>query len=95
MIAEREHESTRIEAFTDAMFAFAATLLVVSLEVPKDFGELMHNLSGFFAFALSFSALYFIWVAHTNVFRRYALGDSYTLILNGSCCSRCCSMSIR
>lgn len=83
MIAEREHESTRIEAFTDAMFAFAATLLVVSLEVPRDFGELLKNLSGFVPFALSFSALYFIWVAHTNVFRRYALGDSYTIILNG------------
>ena len=83
MIAEREHESTRIEAFTDAMFAFAATLLVVSLEVPRDFGELLHNLRGFVPFALSFSALYFIWVAHTNVFRRYALGDTYTIIING------------
>src|SRR6476619_5147325 len=83
MIAEREHESTRIEAFTDAMFAFAATLLVVSLEVPRDFGELLHNLRGFVPFALSFSALYFIWVAHTNVFRRYALGDTYTVIING------------
>ena len=83
MIAAREHESTRIEAFTDAMFAFAATLLVVSLEVPRDFSELQHNLRGFVPFALSFSALYFIWVAHTNVFRRYALGDTYTLIVNG------------
>ena len=83
MIAEREHESTRIEAFTDAMFAFAATLLVVSLEVPRDFGELLHNLRGFLPFALSFSALYFIWVAHTNVFRRYALGDPYTVVVNG------------
>jgi uncharacterized membrane protein len=83
VIAEREHESTRIEAFTDAMFAFAATLLVVSLEVPRDFSELQHNLQGFVPFALSFAALYFIWVAHTNVFRRYALGDTYTLILNG------------
>ncbi|MEO7368010.1 MAG: TMEM175 family protein [Gemmatimonadaceae bacterium] len=83
MIAEREHESTRIEAFTDAMFAFAATLLVVSLEVPRDFGELLQNLRGFVPFALSFTALYFIWVAHTNVFRRYALGDSWTIILNG------------
>ena len=83
MIAEREHESTRIEAFTDAMFAFAATLLVVSLEVPRDFTDLLANLRGFVPFALSFSALYFIWVAHTNVFRRYALGDSHTLILNG------------
>ena len=83
MIAEREHESTRIEAFTDAMFAFAATLLVVSLEVPRDFNELLHNLRGFVPFALSFSSLYFIWVAHTNVFRRYALGDTPTIILNG------------
>lgn len=83
MIAEREHESTRIEAFTDAMFAFAATLLVVSLEVPRDFGELLHNLRGFVPFALSFGALYFIWVAHTNVFRRYALGDTHTFIVNG------------
>jgi uncharacterized membrane protein len=83
MIAAREHESTRIEAFTDAMFAFAATLLVVSLEVPRDFVELQHNLRGFVPFALSFTTLYFIWIAHTNVFRRYALGDTYTLIVNG------------
>jgi len=83
MIAERVRESTRIEAFSDAMFAFAATLLVVSLEVPRDFNDLLANLRGFIPFALSFAALYFIWVAHTNVFRRYALGDSYTIILNG------------
>src|SRR6266550_2940942 len=81
--APREHESTRIEAFSDAMFAFAATLLVVSLEVPRDFTELVANLRGFVPFALSFAALYFIWVAHTNVFRRYALGDPFTLIVNG------------
>jgi uncharacterized membrane protein len=83
MIAERQHESTRIEAFSDAMFAFAATLLVVSLEVPRDFNELLANLNGFIPFALSFAALYFIWIAHTNVFRRYALGDTYTIVLNG------------
>ena len=83
MIAEREHAVTRIEAFSDAMFAFAATLLVVSLEVPHDFDGLLANLRGFVPFALSFSALYFIWIAHTNLFRRYALGDAYTIILNG------------
>jgi uncharacterized membrane protein len=83
MIVAREHESTRIEAFSDAMFAFAATLLVVSLEVPKDYSELINNLRGFVPFALSFVALYFIWVAHTNVFRRYALGDPFTIVVNG------------
>lgn len=83
MIVAREHGSTRIEAFSDAMFAFAATLLVVSLEVPRDFTDLVENLRGFVPFVLSFGALYFIWVAHTNVFRRYPLGDSFTLIVNG------------
>lgn len=83
MIVHREHEPTRIEAFSDAMFAFAATLLVVSLEVPREFDQLQANLRLFVPFALSFAALYFIWVAHTNFFRRYPLGDSYTIIVNG------------
>ena len=38
----RGHEVRRIEAFSDAVFAFAVTLLIVSLEVPKSFGELTH-----------------------------------------------------
>ena len=36
----RSHEVKRIEAFSDAVFAFAVTLLIVSLEVPKNFEEL-------------------------------------------------------
>jgi hypothetical protein len=37
------------------VFAFAATLLVVSLEVPRSFAQLSAELSGFAGFALSFS----------------------------------------
>jgi transmembrane protein TMEM174 (potassium channel) len=47
MTLARRHEITRLEAFSDAVFAFALTLLVVSLEAPKSYAELMHMLTGF------------------------------------------------
>ena len=35
-------DSARLEAFSDGVFAFAATLLVVALEVPSTVLELEH-----------------------------------------------------
>lgn len=64
---------TRLEAFSDAVFAFAATLLVVSLEVPKTFPQLQTDLKGFIAFGLAFSALVLIWTVHNGFFKRYGL----------------------
>ena len=48
----------RIEGFADAVFGFALTLLVVSLEVPNNFDELLSTMQGFFAFAISGWLLY-------------------------------------
>ncbi|MCP4899654.1 MAG: DUF1211 domain-containing protein [bacterium] len=73
---------TRLEAFSDAVFAFAATLLVVSLEVPKTFPQLVSDLKGFIAFGLAFSALVLIWSVHNGFFKRYSLEDTYTVVLN-------------
>jgi hypothetical protein len=78
----RSHEISRIEGLSDAMFAFAVTLLVVSLEVPKTFEELMHAMRGFGAFAVCFALLFLVWFNQYKFFRRYGLQDALTIIIN-------------
>lgn len=78
----RGHEVRRIEAFSDAVFAFAVTLLIVSLEVPKSFEELMVTMRGFFAFGICFVFLIMIWYEQNIFFRRYGLDDLKTVVLN-------------
>ncbi len=81
--AQHRHEISRIEAFSDAVFAFAVTLLVVSLEVPKTFNELMAAMSGFLAFAICFTLLFQVWWRHHTFFRRYGLEDAFTIAMTG------------
>lgn len=78
----RGHEMTRLEAFTDAVFAFAVTLLVVSLEVPRTFTELASAMKGFAAFGICFALLTWIWYHHYLFSRRYGLQTVYVITLN-------------
>jgi len=73
---------SRIEAFSDGVFAISATLLVVSLEVPQNFDQLTEGLLGFIAFGFSFAALILIWSLHNQFFRRYDLQDGITIVWN-------------
>jgi uncharacterized membrane protein len=79
----RGGEISRLEGLSDAVFAFAVTLLVVSLEVPETFDELLQVLRGFFAFAVCFAILFWVWYDHYRFFRRYGLADGITTILTG------------
>lgn len=80
----RGHEISRIEGLSDAVFAFAITLLVVSLEVPKTFTELAETMHGFGAFLISFLLLFAVWFTQYKFFRRYGLRDTTTVVLNGA-----------
>jgi uncharacterized membrane protein len=82
MLPPRRKEISRLEAFSDAVFAFALTLLVVSLDVPSSHDELMKLMAGFVPFAASFALLTWIWYEHTVFFRRYGLEDPLTVVLN-------------
>jgi uncharacterized membrane protein len=78
----RAGEITRLEAFCDVVFGFAITLLVVSLEVPHTYAELMADMRGFLPFAACFAQLAMIWRTHYRFSRRYGLEDPYTVFLN-------------
>src|ERR1700682_75908 len=78
----RGAEVTRLEGFTDAVFAFPVPLLVVSLEVPKTFPELFAAMHGFLAFGVCFALLANVWYQHYRFFRRYALESPSVVVPN-------------
>ncbi len=75
-------ERSRFQAFSDAVFALSATLLVVTLEVPASYEALLDALSGFPAFFLGFAALVSLWFNHREFFARYPLADGWTVAIN-------------
>jgi uncharacterized membrane protein len=74
---------TRTDAFVDAAFAFAVTLLVISIgHVPASVEELVQALRGLPAFAASFFVISRLWLAHRHWSRRYGIEDDYSTRLS-------------
>lgn len=72
----------RLEAISDGIFAFAATLVVVSLDVPDSYAELRASFADVGSFAVSFIALVLLWVTHYNFFRRTITIDGWIIAYN-------------
>jgi uncharacterized membrane protein len=79
---KRGSEILRIEALSDAVFAFSVSLLVVALEVPQTFSELKLILQGALPFFATVSVLFMFWYQQYIFFRHYALNDLKTILLN-------------
>jgi len=84
MADRADHDVTRIEAFSDAVFGFAITLIVVSLEVPDSFDDLLRVMKSLPVFAVTFAVLLMIWQEHHGLFKRFPSSDGVTIWLNGA-----------
>lgn len=84
----RDDDTTRIETFSDGVFAIAITLLVLEIRVPEIeeggslFGALFGLWPSYLAFALSFLVIGTMWANHHNRFRYIARSDHILLFVN-------------
>ena len=63
-------------------YYLSMTLLIVSLEVPRDFAGLMESFKQLPAFAVCFALLVMAWYYHFQFHRRFGLENLYTVFLN-------------
>ena len=76
------HNRGRIEAFSDGVFAFAATLMVVNFDMDSNLTLTKSTGTGFLSFFVTFFVLVALWWVHYNFFRRTNYVDNWIIALN-------------
>ena len=78
--------TSRLEAFSDGVFAIAATLLVLELRVPPETSDLpaalLHLWPAYAAYLVSFITIGIIWVNHHTLLEHCRRVDRRFLYLN-------------
>lgn len=91
-VAVQEKETTRVEAFSDGVFAIAITLLVLDLKVPRAENlppgtSLWQFLVGqwpvFLAYLVSFCTILIMWASHHRLFNQIKRTDGTFMYING------------
>jgi uncharacterized membrane protein len=77
-----KHSKNRLESLSDAVFAFAATLMVVNVGTEADFSSLKEQLPMFISFGVSFFVMMLLWKLHYNFFRRTNYVDNWIITYN-------------
>lgn len=81
-------EKTRLEAFTDGVFAIVVTLLVLDIRLPEDTtvdnlgANLVHVIPTLSTYILSYFIVGLYWIFHHSVTRKFRSIDSRILCLN-------------
>jgi uncharacterized membrane protein len=76
------HNNNRVEAFSDGVFAFAATLMVVTLDMDDSLWLTGAKAINFISFGASFFVLVMLWKIHYNFFRRNSYIDNWIIAFN-------------
>ena len=75
-------ETTRLDTFVDAAFAFGGTVLLTSSgDLPDDIAALRALLLDIPSFALSFATMMIFWLSHRHWSRLYGLESKATIAL--------------
>jgi len=78
--------SARLEGFSDGIFAFAITLLVLDIALPIRSPDLLRSLAaewpGYLAYFVSFSTIGAVWLSHTVITEYLDHADQVLLRLN-------------
>jgi uncharacterized membrane protein len=77
-----KHSKNRLESLSDAVFAFAATLMVVNVGTEADFTSFKEQLPTFISFGVSFFVMMLLWKLHYNFFRRTNYVDNWIITYN-------------
>ncbi len=78
----RGKNQTRLETFSDASFALAITLVVLSNTVPDTFEALYHSMRDIIPFGICMVLVMVIWYQHYIFFLRYGLQNIGIIVLN-------------
>ena len=82
----RLSESSRVEAFSDGVFAIAITLLVLELAIPATSGEFTKELReewvSYIAYLAAFANIGVLWLGHHTAFTRILQVDAGVLWRN-------------
>ncbi|XOV77877.1 MAG: TMEM175 family protein [Aestuariibacter sp.] len=77
----RGETMNRIETFVAAAFAFAVTMLVISVDsIPGTFSELQQAAMDIPAFAASFAIITWIWFEHATWCRKFGLEQPFGIL---------------